>query len=298
MADQVTNFKEFLDEEVNRVLGVYYPVRAGFLRRKFCKKAPCRALHPNPEDEFCFPDIGPNDGIISKCQEQYRRGAQFKNGYDEGSILEPIMVQKLKPDGYMILNGHHRWAAAIRSGINKVNIEIVNLTQLSDIRKMIENSQSDRRVTLDLDEVVFCGKDDPYVEKPLPFPLNRFYQERIRKGIPALLHVFNQRDVDIWVYTSKYYSLEYIRFLFKHRSVRLTGIVTGTAQKGPHAAANAKTMKEMLEKKYRVTIHIDNEMILRTVSGSKEIEDYPLSGNPETWSREALDILARINNKR
>ena len=57
-------------------------------------------------------------------------------------------------------------------------------------------------------------------------------------------------------------------------------------------------MKEMLEKKYKTTIHIDNKMILRTVSGSKEIEDYPLSGNPETWSREALDILAKINNKR
>ena len=298
MADPVVNFQEYLNEEVNKVKGVYYPVRASFLKRKFCKKASCRALHPNPEDEFCFPDIGPNYGIIKKYQQQYRQGVQFKTGFEENGILEPLMVQKTRPDGYMILNGHHRWAAAIRSGINKVNIEIVNLTQLSDIRKMIENSQSDRRVTLDLDEVVFCGKDDPYVEKPLPFPMNRFFKERIRKGIPALLHVFNQRDVDIWVYTSKYYSLEYIRFLFKHRAVRLTGIVTGTAQKGPHAAANAKTMKEMLEKKYKTTIHIDNKMILRTVSGSKEIEDYPLSGNPETWSREALDILAKINNKR
>ena len=298
MADKVVDFKAYLDEEINKVKGVYYPVRASFFRRKFCKKASCHALHPNPEDEFCFPDIGPNYGIISKYQEQYRRGAQFKTGFEESGIDEPLMVQKVKPDGYMILNGHHRWAAALRSGVDKVKIEIVNLTQLSDIRKMIENSQSDRRVTLDLDEVVFCGEDDPYVEKPLPFPTNRFYKERIRKGIPALLHVFNQRDIDIWVYTSKYYSLEYIRFLFKHRSVRLTGIVTGTAQKGQHAAANAKTMKEMLEKKYRTTIHIDNKMILRTVSGSKEIEDYPLSCNPETWSREALNILAKINNKR
>ena len=298
MADPVVNFQEYLNEEVNKVKGVYYPVRASFLKRKFCKKASCRALHPNPEDEFCFPDIGPNYGIIKKYQQQYRQGVQFKTGFEESGIDEPLMVQKTRPDGYMILNGHHRWAAAIRSGVGKVKIKIVNLTQVSDIRKMIENSQSDRRVTLDLDEVVFCGKDDPYVEKPLPFPLNRFFKERIRKGIPALLHVFNQRDVDIWVYTSKYYSLEYIRFLFKHRAVRLTGIVTGTAQKGPHAAANAKTMKEMLEKKYRSTIHIDNNLIVRTVSGSKEIEDYPLSGNPETWSREALNILAKINNKR
>ena len=183
MADPVVNFQEYLNEEVNKVKGVYYTVRASFLKRKFCKKASCRALHPNPEDEFCFPDIGPNYGIIKKYQQQYRQGVQFKTGFEENGILEPLMVQKTRPDGYMILNGHHRWAAAIRSGVGKVKIKIVNLTQVSDIRKMIENSQSDRRVTLDLDEVVFCGKDDPYVEKPLPFPMNRFFKERIRKGI-------------------------------------------------------------------------------------------------------------------
>ena len=116
MADKVVDFRAYLDEEINKVKGVYYPVRASFFRRKFCKKASCHALHPNPEDEFCFPDIGPNYGIISKYQEQYRRGAQFKTGFEESGIDEPLMVQKVKPDGYMILNGHHRWAAALRSG--------------------------------------------------------------------------------------------------------------------------------------------------------------------------------------
>ena len=297
MADKMIHFQTFLDEEVNRVKGIYYPVRASFFRRLLCRKALCRKLHPNPEDEFCFPEIGPNYDIISRYSEQYRKNMQFRNGgIEEGSILEPLMVQKARPDGYLILNGHHRWAAALRSGIDKVPIEIVNLTQLSDVRKMLQNSQSDKRVTLDLDEVVFCGKDDPCVEKPLSFPLNRFYKERIRKGIPALLHAFNEKDWDIWVYTSKYYSIEYIRFLFKHRAVRLTGIVTGTAQKGARAAETAREMKKMLENKYQSTIHIDNHMLIRTIQGSKECEEYSLSGSPETWSREALDIFRKMKS--
>ena len=294
MADKVIHFQTFLDEEVNRVKGIYYPVRAGFFRRLLCKKAACRKLHPNPDDEFCFPEVGPNYDIISRYAEQYRTDPQFRSGLEESSILEPLMVQKARPDGYLILNGHHRWAAAMRSGVEKVPISIVNLTQLSDIRKMLENSQSDKRVTLDLDEVVFCGKDDPCVEKPLAFPMNRFYKERIRRGIPALLHAFNEKDWDIWVYTSKYYSIEYIRFLFKHRAVRLTGIVTGTAQKGSHAAETAREMKKMLETKYQSTIPIDNHMVIRTVQGSKECEEYSLSGSPETWSREALDIFRKM----
>jgi hypothetical protein len=298
MADRIIHFQDYLNEEVNKVKGVYYPVRASFLRRKLCRTAPCRKLHPNPEDEFCFPDIGPNYGIISKYEEQYRQNVQFKSGLEEGGILEPIMVQKAKPDGYLILNGHHRWAAAMRSGIDRVKIEIVNLTQLSDIREMLEHSQSDRRMTLDLDEVVFRPDDASCVEKPLRFPLNRIYKERVRKGIPALLHALNERDCDIWVYTSKYYSMEYIRAFFLHMNVRLTGIVTGTAQKGPRAAKTAAEMKKMIEKKYAVTIYIDNDMIILTTGGAKEAAEYRLSGNPETWSREAMEILGKLNAKR
>ncbi|MBP3241914.1 MAG: ParB N-terminal domain-containing protein [Oribacterium sp.] len=33
---------------------------------------------------------------------------------------DPIIVEKMYPDGYMILNGHHRWAAATRLGLKKV----------------------------------------------------------------------------------------------------------------------------------------------------------------------------------
>ena len=50
-----TVFQVFLDQEVNKVKGVYYPVKAGFPRRLLIKRVSCKKLHPNPEDEFCFP---------------------------------------------------------------------------------------------------------------------------------------------------------------------------------------------------------------------------------------------------
>ena len=28
-------------------------------------------------------------------------------------LEDPIVVEKVHPDGYMILNGHHRWAASM-----------------------------------------------------------------------------------------------------------------------------------------------------------------------------------------
>ncbi len=296
MEENLIRFQEFLKEEIDRVRGGYYPVKAGFLRRILVRHAWTGKLHPNPEDEFCLPEIGPSYRIIGTYQRQYadKRDMLEKPDYESGgSVREAIIVQKAMPDGYLILNGHHRWAAAFRAGVSRVKIKIVNLTQEKDVRKMLEDSRSDRRVAIDLDEVVFCAEGDGAAEKPLRFPLNRIYPERIRKGIPALFHYCNERNIDIWVYTSKYCSMEYIQYLFRHRNVRLAGIVTGTARRIPKKPDAVRELKKMLEAKYRSTVYIDRDLVIRTFSDSRKSEEYPLSGSPETWVGEILDIFRK-----
>ena len=214
--------------------------------------------------------------------------------YHESVVLVALIVEKAKPDGYLILNGHHRWAAAFRTGVDRLNIHVVNLTHKKDIQDMLRRGRSDKRVTLDLDEVVFCGKEDPYHEKPLSFPLSRIYKERVRVGIPALFHFLTRRGYDIWVYTSEYYSVDYIRTFFKHMGVRLTGIVTGTGRKSSEWAEHGEELKKQIATKYAATLHIDGSMVLRTFSGTGECAEYPLSGSPETWSREVMDAVQAI----
>ena len=122
-------FETFLKEEIARVKGQYYPVHAGLPTRLLVRHASPRKLHPNPEDEFCEPTIGPNYSIISQYAEKYRKANKtVYDGTTLGEILyEPLIVQKTMPDGYMILNGHHRWAAAIRSTMEKVPVKVVNV---------------------------------------------------------------------------------------------------------------------------------------------------------------------------
>ena len=186
MASTKTEFQLFLESEVNKVKGIYYPVKAGFLHRLLIKKVSCRKLHPNPNDEFCFPEIGPNYGIISQYEADYRRfGTDFSNlSYTHDGIAERIMIEKTRPEGYMILNGHHRWAAALRTGIPRLPVRIVDLTQESDIRKMLDTAGFDKRVTLDLDGVVFRPDSETALEKPLPFPkLKKLGEETISSGV-------------------------------------------------------------------------------------------------------------------
>ena len=93
-------------------------------------------------------------------------------------------------------------------GIKKLKIKIIDPVRLKDVRKLTKKGRSDKRVTLDLDEVIFCAADGPAADKSLPLPLKRMQNASIRLGIPALLYELGGHGFDIWIYTSQYYSLE------------------------------------------------------------------------------------------
>ena len=297
-AEKLLDFPAFLLEETERVREDYYPVKAGLFTRLMKKWEKPGKLHPNPDDEFSMKEIGPNYGIVAEYEEAYRRYMGISSQYENsGSPMEPLIVQKARPDGYLILNGHHRWAAAMRMNIRKVRIQIVNLTQVKDVRDMLARSRSDSRAVVDLDETVFAAEGDTALEKPLPFPLNRFFRERVRRGIPALFHTLSDREYDIWVYSAGYYSMDYIRHYFKAWNVRLAGILTGTGRKIARDAKTDREMKKLIDTKYTCTLHIDKDLVLQTFSGSRACDEYPLSGSPDSWVREVADAIEKMAKK-
>ena len=136
MAGGNIQFQEYLANEVRKVQGIYVPIHAGIIRRLLVRKTSLKRLHPNPDDEFCFPKIGPNYEIVSNYEKEYRRIRKNKNDarFVSPTAKEPLTVERIRPDGYMIMNGHHRWAAAYRTGLKQIPVKIVNLTQENDIR--------------------------------------------------------------------------------------------------------------------------------------------------------------------
>ena len=287
MAGSNTAFDEFIASEVKKYKGVYVPVKAGILQRALIRWAPCASLHPNPDDEFCSPKVGPNYQIISEYMYSFRLERQSSKQYCE----EPLIVEKIRPDGYMILNGHHRWAAALQLGFRRIPIEIVDLTQEMDIRNILRYSKHDRRVTLDLDEVVFRPAGDDPAEKPLPFPLRNIYKQRLRLGIPALFHYLNKKGYDIWVYSAGYYSADYIQRLFRKYGVHVTGAVTGTGRKTGENKELRRELEALITAKYPETVHIDDEAVLRIFSRTKQVEEYGLGQGPEAWSKRVIDVM-------
>ncbi len=287
MAGNNTAFEAYIAEEIRKHKGVYVPVKAGLLRRALIRWAPCASLHPNPDDEFCSPKVGPNYRIISEYMDSFRMERRHSKRYCE----EALIVEKIRPDGYLILNGHHRWAAALRLGFSRIPIEIVDLTSEMDVKTILENTRHDKRVTLDLDEVVFRPEGDDLAEKPLPFPLRNIYKQRLRLGIPALFHYLNKKGYDIWVYSAGYYSADYIQRLFRKYGVHVNGVVTGTGRKTGENKETRRELEALITAKYPETVHIDDAAVLRIFSQTKQVEEYNLGEGTEAWSKRVIDVM-------
>jgi hypothetical protein len=286
-----SEFDEFVQNDVKKQKGVYMPVQASLAERLTTRHLPMEKLHPNPDDEFAFPDIGPNYQIISKYVEDIMTAYRMKlEPFDD----DPIIVEKLHPEGYLILNGHHRWAAAMRMHLKKIRVKIVNLALESDIKKIIEKSEHNKRATLDLDEVVFKSEDKKGLEKPLGFPYNLRYKQRLRLGIPALFYALSKRGYDIWVYSSNYYSIDDIRDFFRCYHVYVDGIITGLAKKNAQTNKKSNKIEKLMSSKYGITLHIDDDMLLRTKKQTAEFEEYKLDVPPEEWAKKAITIIEEI----
>ena len=75
----------------------------------------------------------------------------------------------------------------------------------------------------------------------------------MRLGIPALFHFFRKQGYDVWVYSANYYSMEYIRRLFRHYNIRVTGIVTGTGRKAAADPEKRAQLEKQFKELYTVT---------------------------------------------
>ena len=115
-------FFAYVQEDLAAYEGKREVVKAGLVERLVVRRISVDDMHVNPDDEFCDPNVGPSDRIINEYVHEIPRLWNCQ----EPIFPSPVVVYKIKPEGYMILNGHHRWAAAVKSGLGKIRAAIIN----------------------------------------------------------------------------------------------------------------------------------------------------------------------------
>lgn len=289
-----TQLTEYIQNDLDKQKGISIPVRSGLPERLLVRSVSCKNLHANADDEFAVESVGPSERIIGEYVAKFSDAIKL-NIYP---FDEPLTVEKLRPHGYLILNGHHRWVAAMRCGIKKVPVRIINCATESDIKTLLENSKHDKRVAIDLDEVVFRSSDYPYIEKKaFMFPLSLRFKQRVRLGIPALFYYLVKHGYDIWVYAADYYSIDDIQKFFKAYSVHVDGIITGIEKHRQNMNEKSLKMKELIANKYKLTLHIDNNSVLETNRDTESFEEHAIDSSGEDWSKNTIAIIEEIEKR-
>ena len=116
------SFTTRIQKDIENSSGKRLTVRASIIDIMTVRHLSPDQMHVNPDDDFVNPKVGPNEEIIEKYIEEARQDMEM----GAMSFDEPIMVAKMEDGEYMIVNGHHRWAAAIKVGLTQVRVVVVN----------------------------------------------------------------------------------------------------------------------------------------------------------------------------
>lgn len=287
----VNDIMKYVTDDINKYEGILRPVKASLFERLTTKDKSVSRLHPNPADEFSMPEIGPSMRVIS----QYEQTLKHCMLHDLPIFDERVIVEKTEPNGYMILNGHHRWAAALRMGVPKIRVELVNLTHDNEIRTVLENSSNTKRATFELEEVVLASEGEN--SEPLKFPYSKLYKEPMRLGISTLMLELKARGYDIWVFTSGYYSQKYLHKYFEAHGVQVTGVVNGIRRDQKNHAKRHETFKEEFRKKYQMSIIMLRDSVIYTNSIIKDYEILDIDRTRVGATKEIIAALDEIESR-
>ena len=150
------------------------------------------------------------------------------------------------------------------------------------------------RVSFDLDEVLFVSPESHKTEKPLPFPLNRIYRERLRLGTPDVIRTLQQMGYEVWVYTSSFRTEKYIQNLFRCYGVRFDGIVNATRHLKEVQRDNTTILPQKLPNRYRISLHIDDEEVICSLGPQYGFKTYQLNAQDDDWKEKIIERAEQI----
>ena len=144
--------------------------------------------------------------------------------------------------------------------------------------------------------MVFLSDPKEPEEKALPFPAKRAFRERLRLGTPELINHLQALGYEVWVYTSSFRSEGYIKSLFRLYGVTFDGIVNGSRHLKEVQRDNRTVLPQKLPNRYRISLHIDDEMVICTLGSQYGFRTYHLDAQDDDWKEKIIQRADEIKN--
>ena len=160
-----------------------------------------------------------------------------------------------------------------------------------------DNDREKMRVSFDLDEVLFVSPATHKTEPALPFPLNRIFRERLRLGTPELIKSLQSLDYEVWVYTSSFRSIRYIKLLFRAYGVKFDGIINAQRHLKEVQAGKKQILPQKVPSRYRISLHVDDESVICSLGRQYGFEAYQLDAQDDDWKEKVLERAQQIRRR-
>lgn len=150
------------------------------------------------------------------------------------------------------------------------------------------------RISFDLDDTLFVDPNKFAVEKPLRFPLNRLFKERLRLGTVDLLKRLSELDIEVWIYTTSFRSERYIRRLFRCYGIRLDGVVNGNRHAAEVQNGKREPMPSKYPSKYKINLHIDDDISVKQNGDIYGFRVMIIGANDPDWTKKIIECVEQI----
>lgn len=150
------------------------------------------------------------------------------------------------------------------------------------------------RISFDLDDVLFVSPKSYETEPEPPFPHNRLFKERLRKGTPELIHRLQDEGFEVWIYTSSYRRVSYLKKLFRAYGISFDGIVNAQRHEKEVQRDRPKLLPTKMPSFYHISLHIDDEKSVEKngkLFGFRTLRVYEPD---EHWGEKVLEEARRI----
>ncbi len=152
-------------------------------------------------------------------------------------------------------------------------------------------------VSFDLDDTLFVPEDGFRVEKPLRFPYNLIYKERLRLGTVELMRWIRAENIGLWIYTTSFRSQSYIRGLFRRYGITVDQIVNGKRHALEVQGSRREAMPSKYPCRYKIDLHVDDDVSVLQNGRTFGFRVLLVAGDEDGWTDRVKNEIERVKSK-
>lgn len=150
------------------------------------------------------------------------------------------------------------------------------------------------RISFDLDETLFIDPEKITPEPKMKIPFCWIYKEQLRLGAPELLRRINKNGMELWIYTTSFRPISYVKKYFKYYGVKIDRVINGQVHRDEVQRNFNKILPSKMPSRYRIDLHVDDEIQIKQYGSIYGFKVFLLNKENKAWVDELWNLICEL----